>query len=61
VEWWVEPEHRGAGVRLVREAEKRAKEAGAQRIQMIAPTKQVGAIYERLGYAFIESAYGKRL
>jgi GNAT superfamily N-acetyltransferase len=59
--WWVEPEHRGEGLKLLRAAEKRAKEAGAQRMQMIAPTDQVGAVYERCGYEFVESAYQKTL
>jgi len=61
VAWWVDPEHRGSGIKLVREAEKRAKEAGAKRLQMIAPTAQVGAVYERLDYEFVESAYEKTL
>jgi GNAT superfamily N-acetyltransferase len=61
VAWWVEPEHRGAGVKLVREAERIAKVRGAKRMLMIAPTDQVGAIYKRLGYSYLEAAYDKVL
>lgn len=61
VAWWVEPEHRGDGVRLVREAEKLARAAGAKRIQMIAPTEQVGLVYQRLGYGYVETAWDKQL
>lgn len=61
VVWWVEPEYRGEGVKLMRAAEKRAKASGAKRMQMIAPTDQVAAVYRRLGYDFVESAYQKTL
>jgi GNAT superfamily N-acetyltransferase len=59
--WWVEPEHRGEGVKLLREAEKRAKHAGAQTMQMIAPTDKVAGLYQRFGYEFVEAAYQKSL
>ncbi len=59
--WWVEPEHRGDGIKLLREAEKRAKQAGALRMQMIAPNDKVAQLYERFGYAFVESAYQRNL
>jgi GNAT superfamily N-acetyltransferase len=59
--WWVEPEHRGEGIKLLREAEKRAKSAGAVKMQMIAPDGQVANIYQRLGYEFVESAYQRNL
>jgi GNAT superfamily N-acetyltransferase len=59
--WWVEPEHRGAGVRLLIEAERRARAAGASRMQMIAPTDKVGQFYQRVGYEYVESAYQKNL
>ena len=59
--WWVEPEHRGDGVRLLFEAEKRARAAGALRMQMIAPTDRVAAVYQKLGYEFVEAAYQKTL
>jgi GNAT superfamily N-acetyltransferase len=59
--WWVEPEYRGEGIKLLREAEQQARTAGAARIQMIAPNDQVATIYERLDYGFVESAYQKAL
>lgn len=61
VAWWVEPEHRGSGLKLMREAERRAREAGATKMQMIAPNAHVAAVYERLSYEFVESAYQKTL
>src|SRR5439155_897947 len=33
--YWVEPEHRGVGLKLLRAVEKRAKESGAVHMQMI--------------------------
>lgn len=59
--WWVEPEYRGEGVKLLREAEKRVKQAGAHRMQMIAPNDALASLYRRLGYGFIEAAYQKTL
>jgi GNAT superfamily N-acetyltransferase len=59
--WWTEPEHRGIGIRLLREAERRAKQAGAQRFQMIAPNEQVASMYRRLGYGFVEATYQRYL
>lgn len=61
VAWWVEPEYRGRGIALMRELEKRARQAGAKQVQMIAPTPEVAEIYKRMGYSFIESGYGKAL
>lgn len=59
--WWVEPEYRGEGIRLMREAEKFARSSGATKMMMIAPTDQVANVYERLGYDFVEYAYQKSL
>lgn len=59
--WWVEPEHRGDGLRLLKEAEKMARERGAKKMQMIAPTEQVGTVYQRLGYDFVESTFQRSL
>jgi GNAT superfamily N-acetyltransferase len=55
--WWVEPEHRGAGLRLLSEAKRLSKLAGAKYIQMIAPTDQVARVYEHCGFEFVESTY----
>lgn len=59
--WWVEPEHRGHGIRLLRRAEAWAKSNGAAKLQMIAPTPAVARIYEALHYAPIETAYQRTL
>lgn len=59
--WWVEPEHRGEGPKLLRQAEKLAKQAGAERMQMIAPTDRVANLYRRFGYEFVEATYQKNL
>jgi GNAT superfamily N-acetyltransferase len=59
--WWVEPEFRGEGVKLLRDVERRAKAVGARRMQMISPTDQVAAVYQRCGYEFVEAAYQKTL
>jgi GNAT superfamily N-acetyltransferase len=57
--WWVEPEHRGGGVRLLKRAEQWAREQGAVKLFMVAPTAAVGTLYERLGYEYLEAAYQK--
>jgi len=59
--WWVDPEHRGQGVRLLTRGEQWAATAGAQYVHMIAPTPAVGHLYERLGYDFLESSYQKAI
>jgi GNAT superfamily N-acetyltransferase len=59
--WWVEPESRGEGLKLLREAEKRAREAGAEKMAMIAPNDRIANLYKRLGYEFVEAAYQRTL
>ena len=60
--WWVDPEHRGAGIRLMREAERWARERGAVKMQMGEPAGSAMArFYERVGYAPIESTYQREL
>src|SRR5262249_9723653 len=61
VVWWVDPEHRGQGLNLLREAEKKARAAGAKRMRMTAPTDQGAEVYTRLEYDYVESAYQKTL
>ena len=58
--WWVEPAHRGIGLRLLRAAEQWAHDHGATALQMIAPTPDVERLYERLGYARVEVHYQRR-
>ena len=63
--WWIEPEHRGthSGVRLLKEAERWAKQRGAERMIMVHPAgaSRVGRIYELLGYDKLEEQYQKDL
>jgi GNAT superfamily N-acetyltransferase len=61
--WWVEPNYRksGAGIRLLRAAERWAKDQGAVALQMIAPTPEVGQIYAATGFEQIETLYQKAL
>lgn len=59
--WWVEPEARGDGVRLLRAAEEWAREQGAKHMQMVAPNAKVGRLYSRLGYAPVETSYQRSL
>jgi GNAT superfamily N-acetyltransferase len=61
VVFWVEPEHRGYGVRLMRRAEQWAIARGATTMQMVSPTPEVGQFYARLGYHALEVAYEKEL
>jgi GNAT superfamily N-acetyltransferase len=61
--WWLEPEYRGGteGIRLLRAAESQARARGAVKLQMIAPSDEVSAMYQRMGYAFVEAAYQRSL
>ena len=60
--WWVDPEHRGAGIRLMREAERWAMERGARKMQMGEPAgSEMAKFYERAGYAPIEATYQREL
>ena len=66
--WYVSKNHRGgtSGFRLVREAENFAKEAGISRMMMgrahaTDPDGKLGAMFERMGYAPIETNYCKTI
>jgi len=59
--FWVEPESRGYGVRLLRRAEQWAERHGAARMQMIAPSPEIETFYRRLGYRALEVTYDKAL
>ncbi len=61
VAWWVDPEARGHGIRLLHAAEEWARENGAKNMVMVAPDTRVGGIYARLGYTPIELSYQKGL
>jgi hypothetical protein len=66
--WYVEPEYRhlhsffdGPAFDLMREAERRSAEAGAEFIAFTAPTENIGAVYRRVGYKPLEVVYWKQL
>lgn len=59
--WYVAPEHRGQGIRLLHRAESWAKDAGAETLQMIAPTPEIEQLYVRRGYAKVETTYARGL
>jgi GNAT superfamily N-acetyltransferase len=59
--WWVEPEHRGPGLDLLRAAEAWARERGARSLLMVAPNKRLAAAYRALGYAKLEEHFTKDL
>jgi len=59
--WWVDPEHRGVGLRLLRTAERWAQENDAKIMQMVAPDERIGSLYERLGYRPVETSYQRSL
>src|SRR5262245_9087432 len=59
--WWVEPEHRGQGVRLLKRGEQWARDAGVQYVHMVAPTPSVATVYERFGYRYLEAVYQKAM
>jgi GNAT superfamily N-acetyltransferase len=59
--WWVEPEHRGRGIRLLKRAEQWARDHGAVKMHMIAPSDDVGQMYLRLGYEMLETNYQRVL
>jgi GNAT superfamily N-acetyltransferase len=61
VVWWVEPEFRGRGLRLMRRGEAWAREHGARFMQMVAPTPDVAQLYRRLGYEEVEQVYQRRM
>jgi hypothetical protein len=59
--WWQEPGKRGDGLKLMKEFERIAKEAGAKQIQMVAPTDQVARVYKHMKYEFVEASYSRTL
>lgn len=55
--WWVEPECRGEGLKLLDEMKRHARAAGAKYIHMIAPSKRVARLYQHLGFEWVESTH----
>jgi GNAT superfamily N-acetyltransferase len=61
--WYVEPEHRAGGIalKLLAEAEHTAREMGCLRMQLTAPTEEVGKLYKYCGgYKKIEVCYQRK-
>jgi predicted N-acetyltransferase YhbS len=61
--WYTLPEERkgGIGLKLLWEAEKRAKDMGAESFVFTAPNDEVATLYKRFGYSKMEVAYRKVL
>jgi GNAT superfamily N-acetyltransferase len=61
--WFVEKDYRkgGAGIQLLWEAERIARELGCRDFQVSAPDDKIGAIYERFGFRKMEVKYLKEL
>jgi RimJ/RimL family protein N-acetyltransferase len=55
--WWMDPNARGRGLRLLKEAKKWATDRDAEVLQMVAPNDRVGKLYERLKFTRIETNY----
>lgn len=61
--WYVEEEHRKGGIalKLLWEAEKQAKDMGAEDMVFTAPNEDAAALYARFGYSKMEVTYRKAL
>jgi GNAT superfamily N-acetyltransferase len=60
--WWMEPEHRGSGgLKLLRAAEQKAREAGATKLMLGAPSERTEELYQRLGLERVEVTYQRQL
>jgi GNAT superfamily N-acetyltransferase len=55
--WWMEPEFRGEGLKLLEETKRRARLAGAKYLHMIAPNERVSRLYRHLGFEFVEATH----
>ena|SRR5687767_8247166 len=59
--WYVAPERRGLGIKLLLKAEQWGRENSIELSITVAPNDEVCALYERLGYEKLETQYIKRL
>lgn len=59
--WYVDPEKRGIGLRLLKAVEAWARENEIMKLIMIAPDARVEKFYERAGFSRLETQYIKRL
>lgn len=63
--WYVIPQHRGHGLKLLRHFERWAHEQGVHFLSMIhlknLQPELLGAVYERMGYRAVETNYLKEI
>lgn len=59
--WYVEPESRGDGVRLLRRAEQWAKSLGVSKFINVSPTKKVDHFLRRMKYTALETHFIKEI
>jgi len=63
--WWVHPEHRGVGLKLLRRFEDWALSMGAKRVLMgslkVFEADRMKQMYEKMGYSEIETFWVKGL
>lgn len=57
--WWVEPEARGPGIKLLKRAEQWADAKSCVRLRASAPNPKVARAYWRLGYTKVEESFQK--
>jgi GNAT superfamily N-acetyltransferase len=57
--WWVHPDRRGIGVRLLKRGTQWGKDHGATALQMGAPNDKVARFYEACGFELVEMLYQK--
>lgn len=59
--WYLRPDRRGAGIRLLKKAEDWARSSGATRIILVAPSKRIARFYRKTGLSHMEEHFIKSL
>lgn len=59
--WWVDPNRRGVGVKLLKRFEEWARVRQADILQMVAPSERVGAFFQAMHYEAVEVMYQRRV
>lgn len=59
--WYVTPDKRGQGLKLLFAAEAWARSHGIEKSIMISPSKKISSLYKRLGYSKLEEQFVKAL
>ena len=60
--WWVDPDERnGVGVRLLAAGEQWARDVGAERLEMVAPTARFHPLFARRGYHMVGHLFERGL